>query len=369
MTARGTFTLRPASTERGGAVAQSPHGRPTVSVVVPTYNYARYLPDAVGSVLSQKHVEVEVIVVDDHSTDDSLAVARRLAAGDDRVRVIARPANAGPVATFNAGLAEAHGEFLVRLDADDALTPGSLARAVALLQRHPEVGLVYGHPVHFEGDLPTTARERVTEWVIWKGADWLESRCRLGTNCITSPEVVMRSSVVAEVGGQRDLAHTHDMEMWFRIARASDVAWVAGVDQAWHREHAASLSAREVGVMTEFSERAAAFETLLTDGVGDPEEAARLLGLAHRALANEALVRTTQAYSAGRGDTEETAAYLAFARTMTDDLAALPRGRAAERAIRLGRSRARFSPSLFAAAVSHRIELVTGRARWRARGI
>ncbi len=119
----------------------------TVTVVIPCYNYARYLPAAVASALSQHAADVDVIVVDDRSTDDSLAVARELADADARVRVIAHESNAGPVQTFNDGLAAARGEFLVRLDADDMLTPGSLRRALAVMQHFPSVGLAYGHPI------------------------------------------------------------------------------------------------------------------------------------------------------------------------------------------------------------------------------
>ncbi len=87
-----------------------------------------------------------MIIVDDRSTDASLALARRLAAADPRVAVIAHPTNRGPVETFNDGLERAQGQYLVSLDADDLLTPGSLARAVALLEAEPDVGMVYGRP-------------------------------------------------------------------------------------------------------------------------------------------------------------------------------------------------------------------------------
>ncbi len=368
-TPRTRFELKASSVTGRAGVRQAPLRRATVSVVIPNFNYARYLSTAVHSALTQEHAEVEVIIVDDASTDDSIAVATMLEDGDARVRVIARPRNGGPVETFNQGLDAAGGEYLVRLDADDALTPGSLARAIALAEAHPELGLVYGHPVHFEGAMPDSARTRSTGWVTWHGADWLELRCRLGTNCITSPEVMMRMSVVGKVGGQRDLAHTHDMEMWMRIARVSDIGWIAGADQAWHREHPDSLSARQVDVMTEFEERAAAFELLLSDGQGDVEANGRMLALARRALANEALTRTTQAYSAGRGGSHETDGYVAFARRMSPGFDTLPRGRMFDRATRLGRRRAQLSPSLFAAALAHRLSLKTSGVRLRTRGI
>ncbi|WP_203135833.1 glycosyltransferase family 2 protein [Microbacterium sp. JZ31] len=233
----------------------------TVTVVIPCFNYARYVEQAVHSALNQGGVTVEVIVVDDASTDDSLAVLRRLAEEDPRVHVLANETNRGPVATFNRGLAAATGEYLVRLDADDLLTPGALLRAAAVLQHLPEVGLVYGHPLHFlHGRGP--ARTKATGWTVWQGRAWLATRCASGDNVITSPEVVMRRSVLDEIGGQRDLAHTHDMEHWLRIAAHADVAYLEGCDQAWHREHEGSLSTRADEPIVFLREANAAFETL-----------------------------------------------------------------------------------------------------------
>ena len=96
---------------------------PKVSVIIPCYNYGRFLPEAVKSALSQERVETEVIIVDDASTDDSGAVAERFARSDPRVTVIRHERNAGHIVAFNDGYAMATGELLARLDADDLLTP------------------------------------------------------------------------------------------------------------------------------------------------------------------------------------------------------------------------------------------------------
>lgn len=256
-----------------------------VCVVVPCFNYARFLPEAVGSALGQDGVEVEVIVVDDASTDDSLAVARSLAESDSRVRVLAHERNAGPVATFNDGLALATGEFLVRLDADDLLTPGSLRRSVDVVRALPTVGLVYGRPIHFHEHRPAP-RSHAREWTLWPGVQWLADRCTDGFNVITSPEAFMRMSVVQQVGGQRPLAHTHDMEMWLRLAAFADVAYIAGADQAWHRDHAVSLSAREVDRSRDLRERLDAFKEL---GAGVARERPGVQELVARARASVAV--------------------------------------------------------------------------------
>lgn len=255
-----------------------------VSVVIPCFNYMDFLPMAVQSVVSQVDVGTEVIIVDDCSTDDSLRVANELASTHSNIQVLSLKINSGPVEAFNAGLGMATSEFLVRLDADDMLTPGSLPRAVAALQENDSVGLVYGHPLHFSGNRLPKARTTVTKVTLWPGVHWLENRCRDGLNVITSPEVVMRKSIVDRVGGQMPLTHTHDMEMWFRVAAFSDVAYLRGCDQAWHRDHDESLSARLVDMRMDLSERRLAFDTLFSGPVASQPWAPRFRELSSRAV-------------------------------------------------------------------------------------
>lgn len=275
--------------------------RSRVSVVVTCYNYARFLPISVGSALRQVGVDVDVIIVDDASTDGSGALAAELASRDDRIRVIPLPVNQGPVAAFNQGLAAATGTYIVRLDADDALTGGSLRRSVALLEHHPSLGLVYGHPLHFTDDLPP-ARCAVQEWLVWRGRDWLEARCRAGTNVITSPEVVMRRAVLDRIGGMRPLAHTHDMELWLRIAAHADIGYLVGCDQAWHREHPASLSLQAEDPRIILADIDAAFQ-MLWDGAPHPDPQHVLA--ARRGVARQAAAQAQRFFD--RGDVTECA--------------------------------------------------------------
>ena len=103
--------------------------RASVSVVIPNYNYGRFLGDAATSALSQDDVDVNVIIIDNASTDNSRHVAVALAESDSRVKCIFRTSNQGFVANFNEGLSHATGEYVVLLCADDLLTPGSLGRS------------------------------------------------------------------------------------------------------------------------------------------------------------------------------------------------------------------------------------------------
>jgi glycosyltransferase involved in cell wall biosynthesis len=288
-------------------------GEATVSVVIPCFNYGRFLSDAVLSALNQDAVRVEIIIVDDASTDDSAACARKLQWEHSNIRFIGHEHNEGAVSTFNDGARRASGEYLVRLDADDVLTPGSLARSVAVMEHFPSVGLVYGHPIHFSGTIPSKWRETPSAWTVWPGEEWLEGRCRQGVNVITSPEVLMRRSIVDRIGYQAPLCHTHDMEHWLRIAAFSDVAYIHGADQAFHREHAQSLSAREVDKFTDLRERLAAFETLSRNIQSAPLHRCDLLQVARRSLARQALDFAAQDAEGGRGDVASAAAHMAFA--------------------------------------------------------
>jgi glycosyltransferase involved in cell wall biosynthesis len=113
---------------------------PRTSVIITSYNYARYLPTAMASVLTQTDRDLELIVVDDSSSDDSVALAR--ACADSRVRVIVQP-HRGLGAARNTGIRSARGLYIAFLDADDVWAPDKLARQCDLLERQPDVGLVY----------------------------------------------------------------------------------------------------------------------------------------------------------------------------------------------------------------------------------
>ena len=108
---------------------------PLISVIIPTYNCAHYLGEAIGSVLSQAYPAIEVLVVDDGSADATAQVAADFGG---RIRYF-RQANGGIGAARNSGLAHARGDFIAYLDADDLYVPGRLARQMDCLARDPVV--------------------------------------------------------------------------------------------------------------------------------------------------------------------------------------------------------------------------------------
>ena len=268
--------------------------RPTVSVVIPCYNYGRYLRQAVESAVGQEGVEVDVVVVDDASSDETPVVARALAAEHPNVRVITHRTNAGMIRTFNDGLRAAEGTYTLLISADDLLTPGALARATALLEHHPEVGMAYGFPRNFSGD-PPPAVTAVNSWTVWPGDRWIELCTRRSHSIVHSPEAVVRTSVQREVGYYReDLPRCPDYEMWLRFAHVSAIGRVNGPDQAYRRLHEENFTRTvNAGVLADLSTRLESAESYfrrLPDTAPTRRRRARL----RRSIATEALLHARQ---------------------------------------------------------------------------
>jgi glycosyltransferase involved in cell wall biosynthesis len=118
---------------------------PTVSCIVPAFNAERYLREALDSIFAQTHPALDVLVVDDGSTDDSPGVAKSYG---DRVRYLFQP-NAGPAAARNRGLDAARGQFVAFLDADDLWHPEQLARQLARFAARPELDYCVTHAQNF----------------------------------------------------------------------------------------------------------------------------------------------------------------------------------------------------------------------------
>ena len=127
-----------------------------VSVIVPAYNYERFIADALESLRAQTFTDWECVIVDDGSTDDTAAVAERFASLDSRIRVL-RQSNRGVSAARNTALRSTSAELVQFLDADDRLEPWKLEEQVRFLDAHPETAIVFGNVVYFRTDQPQKA--------------------------------------------------------------------------------------------------------------------------------------------------------------------------------------------------------------------
>src|ERR687898_2841653 len=207
-------------------------GAALVTVVIPCYNQAHFLGEAIESVLSQSYPNFEILVVDDGSTDDTSEVATRY----PRVRCI-RQENQGLSGARNTGIGHARGEYLVFLDADDRLLPEALEAGGRELGAHPECAFVSGRCDNIGPDgspLPPPARLHV------EGDHYLAllRRCY-----IWPPAVVMfRRWVFEAVGGfDTSLRGSEDYEMYLRVARRFPVCNHKGAIVEY-RQHGASMT-------------------------------------------------------------------------------------------------------------------------------
>jgi glycosyltransferase involved in cell wall biosynthesis len=184
-----------------------------VSVVIPTYNRRQFIVAAIESVLAQTYQPLEIIVADDGSTDGTAEELRRFG---KRVRYLAQP-NRSASAARNLGIRAAAGEYIALLDSDDLWAPAKIEKQVALLERHPEVGVIYcqghtlymasgeSHPLRYEPELRGDLRRRL-----------------LFGNCVTgsASAVLIRSACFEKVGFfDETLRSAEDWEMWIRISR------------------------------------------------------------------------------------------------------------------------------------------------------
>jgi glycosyltransferase involved in cell wall biosynthesis len=193
---------------------------PSVTAVIPTFNYARFVGRAVESVLAQRGVAVECVVVDDGSTDDTPAVLARFG---ERIRVI-RQENRGLSAARNAGIAAAKGEHVAFLDADDAWKPEKLARQLALLASDTELGAVgCGWEIDDGRGPPRAVPVRAVPRPLPERLRGVATRTAWVEGSGSGALVPRR---VLEVIGPFDeaLRAAEDWDMWLRIAAAYPIA-------------------------------------------------------------------------------------------------------------------------------------------------
>lgn len=203
---------------------------PLVSVIMPSYNTARFIGEAIDSVLEQDYPHKELIVIDDGSTDGTVDVVRGYG---ERVRLITQH-NQGAAVARNAGLAAARGELIAFQDSDDLWLPGKLRAQVGHLQRHPEVGLVYGRWAVWKPDAdgrfaparaipPPPEPDAAPPAVVAEGSGWLYNRLLFGSLMHTIT-VMVRRSLIDRVGAfDPTLKRGQDYDYWIRASRETEI--------------------------------------------------------------------------------------------------------------------------------------------------
>ena len=198
-----------------------------VSVVVPLYNHARFIAEALSSVLAQGPLVLEVIVLDDGSTDGGAELAERIAASDARVRV-ERQANAGAHAAINTALSWCKGELLAILNSDDAYLPGRLAALAAALDADAAAGVAASGIEFMDGAgqaIPNPWYEAARQ--AYHAAGDLGVALMGGNFLMTTSNLLFRRSALEAVGAFAALRYTHDLDWLLRaLALGQRIAMV-----------------------------------------------------------------------------------------------------------------------------------------------
>jgi glycosyltransferase involved in cell wall biosynthesis len=205
--------------------------QPLVSVVIPVYNCESYLTEAIDSVLYQDYPRIELIVLDDGSTDASRSVMESY---PESAFIRESHANMGQAATLNKGWEMARGEILSYLSADDSLLPGAISKAVEQLKASPDVVMVYGDYQLMD------SRSKTTEHVSAPDFSYREMVCDIVVQ--PGPGVFFRRECFDRLGGwDASLRQTPDYEYWLRLALLGPFLHIP-LEMARFRVHEASQS-------------------------------------------------------------------------------------------------------------------------------
>ncbi len=223
---------------------------PLVTIGIPVYNGERYIRSTVESALAQTYADIEILVVDNASTDGTLAAIADLV--DPRLRILRNDTNIGPGRNWNRVLAEASGAYVKVLSADDLLEPHCIAEQVKAMEDSEDVVLVTAHRTVIDADGytlgvrgPGRMRGRVP------GVEAARAMVRTGTNLVGEPSSTLIRASVLSRSGDFDVAAPYcvDMELWFRILRFGDL-FVVPEPLSSYRVSAGSWSVAVAGAQT-----------------------------------------------------------------------------------------------------------------------
>lgn len=221
-----------------------------ISVVIPTYNSAAYLREALRSVFAQTMLPDEILVVDDCSEDETCDIVERCRAESPmELRLLRMPKNTGgPVGPMNFGITEARGEFIAMLDHDDVMLPERLAAALPACAEHEKVGMVFGQTIFVDGNgrLREFNHARYAEFTLprqqFSAQELLDDLLTHGYRYGGAGGMLFRKAAWADVGGfAESYKIAWDCEFTFRLALAGwSFVYVAEV-LYHHRIHARNL--------------------------------------------------------------------------------------------------------------------------------
>ena len=211
---------------------------PLVSVVIPVRNGGDYLREAVDSILSQSYENLELVLVDDHSTDDAVM---RLDKGDSRLTVV-NSVGFGVAEAFNTGFKHCKGEFIARMDADDISLPERLKNQLEYLEQHPSVAIAGCRVEIFSANGIQGGLERYERWLNGVVEPQQVRQQIFIESPIPNPGAMFRRSALQQLGGYRDVGWPEDYDLFLRADAANmRMGKPAPVLLRW-REHATRIT-------------------------------------------------------------------------------------------------------------------------------
>ena len=215
--------------------AENPTSAGMFSIVMPVYNHAEYLGEAIESVMGQTFENWELIIVDDGSTDGSPAIARRFAQQDNRIKVITQQ-NSGPAKARNTALRQISGQWLAFIDSDDKYFPDALENFAKKIKANPDAAFFHGyrHRLDFDGNITELSGEHQDKPT---GAVELFQRMYLSHLC-----VCWSRSLLEKVGGYNEsLRSCEDYELYLRMSLLTKF-YPIGCATGLRRRHDKNLS-------------------------------------------------------------------------------------------------------------------------------
>jgi glycosyltransferase involved in cell wall biosynthesis len=199
-----------------------------VSVCIPTYNYAAFLPETIESILAQNFGDFELLIIDDNSTDDTRSVVESYAQRDPRIRFSVNAGNVGMVQNWNLCLARARGEYIKFVFGDDLLpSADALGKMAALLDRDPSLSLVCSaRTIVDEQSRVLRVESHIKKTGVLPGVDVINSCLLQKKNLIGEPSIVMFRRAQAERGFLANYRQIVDLEMWFHLLEQGSLAYL-----------------------------------------------------------------------------------------------------------------------------------------------
>ena len=213
------------------------HSNPLVSVIIPSYNHAAYIEESILSVVNQTYKNIELIVIDDGSTDNSREILERLQ--KQYGFVLEFQENQGISKTLNKAIRQyAHGKYIDGSGSDDFLALDKIEKQVAYLENHPEYAMVFGK-VHMVDE-----QSKIIEGlqIIDPVVDPVESvkfEALIERDCIPSVTVMIRKEVMEELGGYNENTVVEDLDMWLKVSSLYKIAYLDEyfAYYRWHKQN------------------------------------------------------------------------------------------------------------------------------------